>query len=321
MGKDKKLTRPPEELIVRITNRDPISVQRMTRYLCFRNYKGKTKSVPVRLKRKSTRVLRGKCTSAGLKTLQSLAYTGNRSFWDQMSLENHGGKTQLVIEKLRIQINYDIPDQAADDFWERLRIVDSAISTELAAGTQAIDLEPWARESRCRLAGLDFMAHPAVILAAQDLGKSGSDSKDQFFGNPKYAKPDQALCSEFVSWYYHETGVVINQPNEFRTIDFTGNLRSIFGKAKRLYRYNNATGKFLHSESNAEYLPRSGDFLERRKKGVSEHSMLVVAWDAATRTMMVVNGPWPVTLRRIQLSTIEQTQGKDFWLGRVSPFE
>jgi hypothetical protein len=238
-----------------------------------------------------------------------------------MSLENRGGRTPLAIEYLKVQINYDIKDSLEDDRWERLPIVDSTISSTLVAERGVIDLEAWARASRCKMAGLDFSAHPAVVLAAHDIGKSGSDSSDQYSGNPKYAKPDQALCSEFVSWYYHEAGVVINQPGEFRTIDFTGDMHGIFGNSKRLYRYNNATGKFQHSDSNAEYLPRSGDFLERRKDGVSKHSMLLVSWDPTARTALVLNGPWPVTLRRIQLSTIEQTKNVDFWLGRVSLFE
>ena len=293
----------------------------MTRYLCFRNYEGEILSVPIDLSRISTKELEGECTSEGLETLRSMAYSGFRSYWDQMSLENHGGKTPLMIDHLLIQINYNISDSTDDDRWERIKIVDSTISTELKAGTSIIDIEHWARETRCRVVGLDFSAHPAVVLAAQDLGKCGSDPKDQYSKNPKYANPDEALCSEFVTWYYHETGVVINEPDEFRTIDFTGQVRSIFGADDRLYRYNNATGKFINSKSGSEYLPKSGDFLERRKNGKSKHSMLVVSWDPTVRIMKVINGPWPVTLRVIKLSEVEQKKEVDFWLGRVSPYE
>ena len=318
--KDKQLTVPPEQLNVELTCRDPVPAD-TTRYLCFRNYRGETRAVAIALERAGERELAGACTPAGLEVLQSLAYTGSRNFWDQMSLENHGDQHALMIEHLEIEIHYHIKkDSAEDDHQEHMRIVDSAIAAESAAGNSAIDLEPWARESRCRLAGLDFRAHPAVILAVHDLGKCGSDGTDQFSKNPKYASPSQRLCSEFVSWYYHEAGVVVNEPGEFRRIDLTHELREVFARAKRLYSYHNSTGKFVHTESKAEYHPRSGDFLERRKDGVSKHSMLVVSWDDEAKAVVVVNGPWPVTLRRIELSTVEQTKDVDFWLGRVSPY-
>ncbi len=321
MSSDKKLTNPPTNLTVTITCSSPIGARKMTRFVCFQNYQGSTLSVPIALERTSSTQIEGQCTPEGLEILQSMAYSGKRNYWDQMGLQNKGGKTPLMISTLTIQIDYDISDSGDDDRWERLKIVDSTISQELKSGHNIIDLAPWARESRCRIAGVDASAHPAVVLAAQDIGKCGSDPSDQFSGNPKYANPDEALCSEFVSWYYHETGVVINNPGEFQTIDFTGQVRTIFGNANRLYRYNNATGKFTHSSTGAEYIPQSGDFLERREAGTSEHSMLVVSWDANARRIKVINGPWPVTLRAIRLSEIEQNAGKDFWLGRISPFE
>jgi hypothetical protein len=321
LEKDQKLRVAPEQLSLTLTCREPVTEKGLIRYIGFRNYQGKRKTLAIALKRLASHELSGECTAEGLATLQTLAHTGNRNFWDQMSLENHGDAQSLMIEHICLDIHYDIKDSPADDRLEHIRIVDSAIASELAAGNSTLDLEPWARASRCKLAELDCHAHPAVILAVHDLGKTGSDGSDQFPKNPKYASPSQRLCSEFVSWYYHEAGVVINKAREFRRIDLTRKLREAFAAAKRLYHYDNVTGKFFHTETGTEYSPRSGDFLERNKNGVSKHSMLVVSWNAAEKVITVVNGPWPVTLRRIKLSTLEQEKGVAFYLGRVSPFE
>ena len=260
------------------------------------------------------------------KDLEFLTERGNRNYWDQMSLENRGGNTPLLINHLKLQLDYDIGDSSIDNFLEEIIIIDSTVNPIqlLNSGKSAIDLEPYARSSRSKLISSDG-AHPSAILAGLDLGKYGSDKKDQYTGNPKYVNSnDEKLCSEFVSWYYHEAGVVINEPDEFKDIISTEKLSSIFYKDDRLYRYHNGKEKFIHPDDSSKiYSPRSGDFLERRiaDNGEPEHAMIVDSWDDLNKSITVIDGPWPVTKRTIKLTDVEKDKNKDFWVGRISPID
>jgi hypothetical protein len=103
----------------------------------------------------------------------------------------------------------------------------------------------------------------------------------------------------------------------------------LFEAEGSLYRYNSGTElqSFVHTTTNARYLPRPGDYLERRGPDGAEHSMIIYRWlpgdpgaanlpDRYNRAI-VLNGPWPVTLRLVRIHEDEINAGKDFWLGKI----
>ena len=108
----------------------------------------------------------------------------------------------------------------------------------------------------------------------------------------------------------------------------TQQLHDLFSDAGRLYRYNSGTSLqgFVHTTSGAAYTPKAGDYLERRGADGAEHSMIVFRWlpgnpsasqaDDRLNQAVVINGPWPVTLRLVKIHKDETTEGKDFYLGR-----
>jgi hypothetical protein len=209
-------------------------------------------------------------------------------------------------------------------------VVDWPIGMRLLAGVDEIDLDEFARRSRHAWAGVEDTDPTVVRMALDDLGKSGSDGpgQDQYGSNPKYAAGISLLCSEFVSWYYHEADVQVNGQS-VRDIIGTQQLHDMFSAAGTLYRYNSGTNlqSFVHATTEERYTPKPGDYLERRGPDGAEHSMIVYRWlpgdPTATATndrfnrAIVLNGPWPVTLRLVHIHQDELNQEKDFWLGRV----
>jgi len=47
--------------------------------------------------------------------------------------------------------------------------------------------------------------------------------------------------------------------------------------------------------------------------------MMMLRWDDAAKEATVINGPWPVTLRKVRVEHSELNQGKDYWVGRLEP--
>ena len=165
---------------------------------------------------------------------------------------------------------------------------------------------------------------PAVVrMVLDDLGKSGSDGagQDPFGANPKYGARIDNLCSEFVSWYYYEAGVSVNGVS-VRDIFATQQLHDLFEAGGNLYRYNSGTNlqAFVHPETSAKYTPKPGDYLERRGPDGAEHSMIIYRWlpgdPAAAKTndrynrAVVLNGPWPVTLRLVHIHQDRSTRAR-----------
>jgi hypothetical protein len=311
----KEICYPLEPTIEMTLTEQPIH-NNFTRYLSFQNYQGRTKRLAVAFRKRSGLTWHADSFPDGIDTLRSLADTDNRSYWDTMLLQNRGGSTEIRIGHLLIVMHYE---DTAPGCQRDIPIVDTDINRTLAAGTSSTGLDPYARVSRYTWAGLDFSEHPVALQAARDLGKSGSDGQDQYGANPKYGADVSLLCSEFVSWYYHESGLVVGDRN-FRDIVGTGELHSIFESAGQLYRYHSGSKRaFIHSVTEDVYQPRAGDFLERRAGGKAEHSMIMLRWDDTNKEATVINGPWPVTLRRVRVQYDERNRGKDFWLGRIEP--
>jgi hypothetical protein len=299
-----------------------------SRYLTFQNHDGQYKRLAVAFHK--TGPLRWEVESFpnGIDTLCSLAEPGNRSYWDRMYLESRGGSTALPIERLKIVMRYTNPAGDSPDGIKHgeIPVVDWSVRKTLPAGDHMIGLSTYALYSRFAWAGVSDSDLQVVRMAAEDLGKSGSDGKgqDHYGNNPKYGAGLENLCSEFVSWYYYQAGIKVNGKS-VRDIVGTQKLHDLFKAEGKLYRYNSGTNlqAFVHATSGVRYTPKPGDFLERRKDNKAEHSMLILRWlrgepgTANYNRAVVINGPWPVTLRLVRIHEEEVDLGRDYWLGRI----
>lgn len=302
------------------------------RYLTFQDHAGRRKRLKIAFRKTSTLRWESDSFPNGIDTLKSLVDLGNRSYWDRMFLENRGGRTTLPIERLQIIMSYDNPPGRSPDNLNHaeIPIVDWHIGMQLFSGYDEICLDEFARHSRYAWSGLEESDPTVVRMAAEDLGKSGSDGQgqDQYGRNPKYGARIDYLCSEFVSWYYYEANIKVNGKS-LRDITGAQQLHDLFKAEGTLYRYNSGTHlqDFVHAETNERYTPQVGDYLERRGPDGAEHSMIMYRWlpgdpratnghDRYNRAI-VFNGPWPVTLRLVRIHEEEMGGNKDYWLGRI----
>jgi hypothetical protein len=297
-----------------------------TRHVAFENWLGDVMHVPVAFEPLGGDPLAttyvGEATDDGIDALYEMAETGNRWYWDTMRLENHGGTTALFINHIDLWVDYDL----SSAFEEEIQIIDHNTQVWLHDGVSSIDLDDAAAEGRRKFAGytqaeFDGLPDP-LALAILDLGKSGSDGKHFFFEpNPKYDEADAMLCSEFVSWYYAATGFTVSMSFGPLTLTFdfddvtgAGQMHTAFWLADRLYCYDGVDQRFEHVESGVPYDPQPGDFLERRSdEDKPEHAMMMMDWDPVSLLATVVNGPWPVTLRTVDIDNPD----KHFCVGRI----
>jgi hypothetical protein len=303
-----------------------------SRHLTFRNHSGQRKRLEIAFRKTGTLRWESDSFPDGIEVLRSLADMGNRSYWDSMFLENRGGRTTLPIERLKIIMRYRNPPGHSPTHLNHAEvpIVDWPLGVQLLSGSDEICLNEYARRSRYAWSGIEDSDPRIIRMAAEDLGKSGSDGQgqDPYGSNPKYGGRIDALCSEFVSWYYHEENIKVNGKS-LRDITGAQQLHDLFKAEGTLYRYNSGSHlqSFVHAETNAAYIPRPGDYLERRGAGGAEHSMIMYRWlpgdpraanahDRFNRAI-VFNGPWPVTLRLVRIHEDEINDGKDFWLGKI----
>jgi hypothetical protein len=322
---------PLEPVIVLEMAEEPIHSS-FSRELTFEDHAGLRKRLTVAFTK--TGPLRWESDSFpdGIGALTSLVDEGNRSYWDHILLENQGGTTALNIAHLQIVMRYSNPPGSSPVGINHAEVpvVDWPIGMELLSGQDEINLDEFARRSRYAWAGIATTDPTVVRMALADLGTSGSDGpgQDQYGSNPKFGAGVDLLCSEFVSWYYHHAGVEVNG-SSVRDITGTQQLHDLFEAEGSLYRYNSGTNlqSFVHAVTGERYTPKPGDYLERRGPDGAEHSMIMYRWlpgnpsAAATNDRfnraIVINGPWPVTLRLVHIHQDELNEGKDFWLGRV----
>jgi hypothetical protein len=336
---------PLEPKITLEMNSQPIH-NNFSRYLSFEDHTGAVKRLKVKFKKQTGLTWEADSFPDGIGTLQSLVHTGNRSYWDKLYLENRGGTTTLPIKHLKIVMVYDNPPGSSphgsnhvvngldlsDIDHAEIPIVDWEINMDLLSGYDKIDLTEFRKRSLYKWAGLTADDPDYVRAAIEDCGKSGSDGNDQYGSNPKYRAEIDNLCSEFVSWYYHEENVKVNGQS-LRDITYAQQLHDLFKAEGKLYRYNSGNNlqDFVHAETGERYIPKSGDYLERRGPDGAEHSMIMYRWlpkdpsaakaDDQLNQALVINGPWPVTLRLVKIHKDEKATGegnpKDFWLGRI----
>lgn len=303
-----------------------------SRYLTFQNYIDRRKRLEILFRKTGSLRWESDSFPEGIDALKSLVDTGNRSYWDRMFLANRGGRTTLPIERLQIIMRYKNPSGLSPSYLNHaeIPIVDWHIGMRLLSGDDEICLDEFARRSRYAWSGIDENDPMVIRMVANDLGKSGSDGdgQDQYGHNPKYRGDIDNLCSEFVSWYYYEANIKVNGKS-LRDIIGAQQLHDLFKAEGTLYRYNSGTHlqDFFHATTNKRYIPRPGDYLERRGPDGAEHSMIMYRWlpgdpsasnahDRYNRAI-VFNGPWPVTLRLVRIHEDEINDNKDFWLGRI----
>ena len=236
---------------------------------------------------------------------------------------------------MRIHVTYaDVSDfiesggRAVQDTHDETIHLPFAVGRVLAAGEDAIDLGGRLRRARLRVAGIgdpgarDTCGWRALVMAVDDLTKTGSDEVDGFLGNPQYGRADAALCSEFVSWYYHEAGLVL-AGDDLAGIESTGALHKQFGKEDRMIPYDPVYGDFRTDPEALPYEPQPGDFLEWRKYDAGYHSMMLLDYDPATSIARVINGPWPVRISTVNLQAWSQVLDDEgavvftFWIGNA----
>jgi hypothetical protein len=322
---------PLEPRIILDLSVEPLHAS-FNRYLTFQDHAGLRKRLNIAFRKTGPLRWESDFFPEGIEALKSLVDMGNRSYWDHMFLENRGGQTTLSIARLQIIMRYQDPAGLSPEHLNHaeIPIVDWPIGMQLRSGDDEVCLDEFARRSRYAWAGL-VASDPALIRrVGEDLGKSGSDGEgqDPYGSNPKYGARIDNLCSEFVSWYYYEQNIKVNGKS-LRDIVGTQGLHDLFEAEGTLYRYNSGTNlqSFVHATTNARYIPQPGDYLERRGPDGAEHSMIIYRWlpgDPGEANLhnrynraIVLNGPWPVTLRLVRIHEDELNAGKDYWLGKI----
>ncbi|QHI34713.1 hypothetical protein IMCC3317_00560 [Kordia antarctica] len=317
-SKTKSSINLPQSITLKIeTNTEPSS--ELTRSLIFENFEGRRIELGFKLVKTASKTLEIAEFTDTTHDLQILGSLNHRSYWDKIYLRNNHGTSEIDIYKMCLTIHYhrvvsggvkDIP-----------MLSKTRINEKLPANSGEIFLTPHIEKHLLKHAGIyRGYFHPVAKLAVKDLGKSGTSDKDydEYGDNPKYRGWISYECSEFVSWYLHETGCwknFNNQPNTvFRDITFTGELHTIFKAASKTYYYHSGKKKFINEVTGAEYVPKAGDPLLRKGNGIFEHSMILLKWDSKNLTTTVIDGPYPVCIRTVDIDAMETRANdqKDF---------
>ncbi len=322
-----------------------------TRHLVFKNYDKNKITVDFNFTRKSHLLYEAIVdesdeTIEELEELQKLRTEGNRSYWDEMRLENRGGITTLPIKHLFLQITYNRVTSSCEN---DIIIIDYDINSTLG-GTDSdfpmkIPLNNFAQFSRLNwvqekvkdIIDIDYIytanTSPSFLAAVRDIGKCGTAVDDEYgvhsddedvFANPKYGPEEENLCSEFVSWYYANEGTAVGK-KIFHKKHYTIHLMNEFEDKARLYSYNGTTKRFEHTVTGDVYYPQPGDFLARVKEKEhgkkSTHSMMIAGWNDAEdkKRAAVINGTNPVTLRKVKVQDHVE-DGYEYYIGRINEF-
>jgi hypothetical protein len=176
-------------------------------------------------------------------------------------------------------------------------------------------LTPYIENNLVSYLDLKGTEHAAVLLAAKDLGKSGTSQLgyDGYGDNPKYRGILGNECSEFVSWYYHQVGMSTSI-SSFKDIHFTGDLYKIFQNSNKAYYYDHSSKQFRHESTNAVYTPKAGDFLGRKKGDVFEHSMMLLSWSPSKQFARALQGSYIVDIREVYIQEEETSSDPNSYI-------
>jgi len=258
-----------------------------------------------------------------LKKLQDMCLENNRSFWDEMLLENRDEIPELFIKHLFFAVTYNSTTQGCIN---DITILDWNIDQVFEHSYSRIYLNTYARFSRLKwvketvksITGKNYVYDantcPAFLAVVRDIGKCGTSGFNMYDSNPKYGAGEENLCSEFVSWYYYHTGACFGR-KDFKDIRSATILIGLFEQADRKYEYNSVTKQFEDSLTQEVYQPQPGDYLWRTNQG---HAMMIAGWDEEANVAAVINGPWPVTLRTVDIQKDEVSSDKEYCIGRMN---
>jgi hypothetical protein len=305
-----------------------------TRQLTFTDASGDVVSVDVDFTRVSGLHYQGDASAPGLTALRTLDNPGNRSHWDSMAFTNQGGTTALSIDSMTVTIEYD-----HDDPWLSPIVLATAESKSLPAGNGSFTLSGQIGRRDAVMAELGisestFYSFPTALrFMVYDLGKSGSDDSSTE-ANPKYGN-DLNLCSETISWYYHEYGEHL-ATEDFEAVHVHTQMHDAFLEAGSLYCYHAGAGEWVLKDDEYDwvtsgsafvtYHPQPGDYLDRRDRPAfgsipaqPGHAMMMLDWDSATGKALVIDGPAPVAMREVDVDGQENDPVKptDFCVGRI----
>lgn len=304
-----------------------------TRYLSFRDFNDNELSLMIKLTKTAPLVLEATDFPETTHNLQVLGSLNHRSYWDRIYLENKGGDSHIRIGTMSLTVHYPF---LGSEYVSDIPLLDNtSINRNLAAGESKILLTPFIENHLVNYTGLNSGEHKAALLAVKDLGKSGTSDTgyDEFRDNPKYRGEINNECSEFASWYLHESKMSFPVPiqglpgiprhiNSFKDCTYSNEIHDIFKSLGRSYRYHSGLKKWVkEGNDQVQYTPKAGDYLVRRAevdgKQTGEHSMIMLKWDPANRIATVINGPYPVTLREVRIHDDEVNRNKDFVVGSV----
>ncbi len=302
-----KLTKPRMEIELRAKP----DHKNFTRYLTFGNDKGKEVRIPVKFGKKKGLLYRSVKFPKGYDKMKKFVADGNRSFWDQVWLENRNGKTALDVGRVKLRITYSGAGKTAKRSFD---IVDGEVNEVLGGGMTKVNLNPAAVESRYRKASLDLSSHPVARSAVRDLGKYGTDAvngKEENV-NPKYGRGVRQGSPSFAAWFYHDEKIKAGR-QAFDRQKHGNDLREFFKSASRLSEWQVSKSEFIHTKTGKAVVPKPGDFLQDLSKGGM--AMIVTAWDPEKCEINAVCGPKPVSLCRVRLKNIPE--GKEYILGSI----
>jgi len=316
----------PVKAVVRITLSQPPSQDNFEGYMVFLDYESNGILVKFTFHKKRKLVYEAVVDASvpeELAKLERMCEENNRDYWDHMRFENRRGIAPLFIKHFLFELTYNSKTLGCIN---DITVIDWDIDRAMTSRYSKIDLNAYARFSRLdwvkdavkEITGKEYEydanSCPAFLAAVRDIGKCGTNGFSFYDLNAKYGGGAEALCSEFVSWYYHDEGVPFGK-SIFRDIRSHEVLIDLFAYEERMYEYNNKTQRFEHSVSGEVYIPQPGDYLRRENQG---HSMILAGWNEETKIAAVINGPWPVTIRKVEVQKDEDSSDKEYQIGRVN---
>lgn len=296
---------------IEITLRTKPENNNFKRFLLFRDYEGNRVRFPVKFKKKKGLTYQSSEWPEGFELMQKFLDEGNRSFWDEIWLENRKGKTALDVGHVQMKLTIKGIGKSGK---RSIEFINHDVNRVLEAGSTKINLNPAAIATRYRRARMKFEAPPVVRAALRDLGKYGTDAVNGTpqNENPKFGPSVKQGGPEFVAWYYHDEKVKVGK-NVFDRPSAGDDLVAHFRSISRLGSWQKSKSGFYNTKTRKKVEPKAGDYLHDRREG--GHAMLIVSWNPRRKMMRVLTGPKPVTLKRIDFSKLDADAS--YWLGSI----
>ena len=166
--------RLPQSITLQIETNTPASTN-MTRILIFENYEGRRIELPIKLMRTNSHGLEVTEFPDTLHNLQLLGSLNHRWFWDKIYLKNGVYDTKIHIKRMTLIVHYyKVVGGAVKDI---PLLSNTLINRVLANAVSELYLTPFIERQTLQYAGLTSQNHPAAVMAAKDVGKSGTSDQ------------------------------------------------------------------------------------------------------------------------------------------------